>query len=462
MILRHREIGRVVSTMARMLHNSITVGVQNNVEVWRKSLVQMERKHNKQYKSARSSLQKKSETLVKVEKKLNKNKNSEKRQQLLEMKTILESDLRTQGHAVLDHQRRTVKDVVQQERGMFTLLASGMAPVILQEVALIKEVEQMEEVVDRMNKVLFDRQKCDEEYEHVLVSKHDQFSFSTPPSTPGGSLMGSRTGSVRSLNSFSSRPSSVASDSVVGDTECLSRSRNNSVSSYQSLHQSNSNNKRCSTISTKSRDSGFSSQEILLLKQQQDTLKQVQNLNSPRHQSLTRHQTSSISVSGVTYSNIVSRRPPLPPKYRPAVPERKSSLDRCNVNVANNNFIPPVYSGYEDKTPTNDNILLLDHQATLDNCEYSSFSSHSSGYGSVNNGDPESPDADGDKTLRRHPRKTSESSRTTPPSTGPPTSTVTDYLDTTASPPPPPPSSSHAEYIRSLTDRLSVSLSYDF
>ena len=63
MILRHREIGRVVSTMARMLHNSITVGVQNNVEVWRKSLVQMERKHNKQYKSARSSLQKKSETL---------------------------------------------------------------------------------------------------------------------------------------------------------------------------------------------------------------------------------------------------------------------------------------------------------------------------------------------------------------------------------------------------------------
>ena len=191
------------------------------------------------------------------------------------MKTILESDLRTQGHAVLDHQRRTVKDVVQQERGMFTLLASGMSPVILQEVALIKEVEQMEEVVDRMNKVLFDRQKCDEEYEHVLVAKHDQFSFSTPPSTPGGSLMGSRTGSVRSLNSFSSRPSSVASDSVVGDTDSLSRSRNNSVSSYQSLHQSNSNNKRCSTISTKSRDSGFSSQEILLLKQQQDTLKQV-------------------------------------------------------------------------------------------------------------------------------------------------------------------------------------------
>ena len=72
----------------------------------------------------------------------------------------------------------------------------------------------------------------------------------------------------------------------------------------------------------------------------------------------------SVTTPGVTYSNVVSRRPPLPPKYRPAVPERKSSLDRCNVNLANNNFIPPApyMAGYEDKTPTNDNILLLDHQ----------------------------------------------------------------------------------------------------
>ena len=53
--------------------------------------------------------------------------------------------------------------------------------------------------------------------------------------------------------------------------------------------------------------------------------------------------------------------------------------------------------------------------------------------------DPESPDADGDKTLRRHPRKTSE------PEPGPG---------------PAPDSGSHAEYIRCLTERLSQS--YDF
>ena len=62
-VLRHREMARVVSTLARILHNSVTVGTQNQLETWKKSVTHMERKHNKHYKSARSALQKKSETL---------------------------------------------------------------------------------------------------------------------------------------------------------------------------------------------------------------------------------------------------------------------------------------------------------------------------------------------------------------------------------------------------------------
>jgi len=112
-------------------------------------------------------------------------------------------------------------------------------------------------------------------------------------------------------------------------------------------------------------------------------------------------------------------------------------------NVNNNLIAQP-----EDRTPTNDNVLLLD-QASLDNCDYSSFSSHSSGYGSVNSGEPglTSPDCDGDKTLRRHPRQTERRERgavRSPPTPG------TD--------PVPPSQASHAAYIRTLTERLS----YDF
>ena len=100
---------------------------------------------------------------VKVEKKLNKNKYSgEKRQQLLEMRAVLETELRQEGTKVLDTQRQSVREAAAQERGMMTLLASGLAPAISQEVSLIREVEQMEEILERMNAVLYDKQKCDE------------------------------------------------------------------------------------------------------------------------------------------------------------------------------------------------------------------------------------------------------------------------------------------------------------
>ena len=100
---------------------------------------------------------------VKVEKKLNKNKYSgEKKQQLLEMRAVLETELRQEGAKVLDTQRQSVREAAAQERGMMTLLASGLGPAIGQEVSLVREVEQMEEILERMNAVLYDKQRCDE------------------------------------------------------------------------------------------------------------------------------------------------------------------------------------------------------------------------------------------------------------------------------------------------------------
>ena len=65
MILRHREVVRVVNTLARTLHNSVTLCLQDNIEIWKKSVTGLERRHNKQFKSLRSGLQKKSATLGK-------------------------------------------------------------------------------------------------------------------------------------------------------------------------------------------------------------------------------------------------------------------------------------------------------------------------------------------------------------------------------------------------------------
>ena len=79
-----------------------------------------------------------------------------------EMRAVLETELRQEGTKVLDTQRQSVREAAAQERGMMTLLASGLAPAISQEVSLIREVEQMEEILERMNAVLYDKQRCDE------------------------------------------------------------------------------------------------------------------------------------------------------------------------------------------------------------------------------------------------------------------------------------------------------------
>ena len=102
------------------------------------------------------------------------------------------------------------------------------------------------------------------------------------------------------------------------------------------------------------------------------------NLNSPRHNSISSRTRDPSPIPG-QHPAVITRRPPIPPKYRPLVPERKSSLDRCGPNFPNcadNNNYPR--RSFNEKTPTNGNIIcdqqqviklnvgrLKDHQSLL-------------------------------------------------------------------------------------------------
>ena len=60
--------------LARSLQTGLTCSLASNTEQWRRSLAQLDRRHSKQFRAARSSLGKKRDTLAKVEKKLKKGK----------------------------------------------------------------------------------------------------------------------------------------------------------------------------------------------------------------------------------------------------------------------------------------------------------------------------------------------------------------------------------------------------
>ena len=70
------------------------------------------------------------------------------------------------------------------------------------------------QVVEKMGRVVLDGGREAEQQQQLISSflcSQEQYSYSSPPPSPAASNMGSRAGSIRSVNSFSSRPSSVAS-----------------------------------------------------------------------------------------------------------------------------------------------------------------------------------------------------------------------------------------------------------
>ena len=194
----------------------------------RKKVVQMDKEHSKQFKKMRKVIMKKSESLVKVEKQLNKNRNTP---ELVQMRNNLVCDLQEEKKKLCLRERGSLREISGLERSIFTIIAAGVKPVIVCEFAMFREVEQLDQVMEKLNKIIMDPFR-DNHFDRDSISfvnnSKESYIFATPPSTPGGSKMGSRSNSVRSINSFS-RSSSVARNE---DAESY-RSRNNSISSHQ-------------------------------------------------------------------------------------------------------------------------------------------------------------------------------------------------------------------------------------
>ena len=204
--------------------------LQNKKEEWKKKVVQIEKEHNKEFKKMRTMIKKKSETLNKVEKKMMKSKTTE---ELILTRNNVLCDLQDVIKNTCVFEKEKLKDISCQERSLYTKVAVGLKPVILCEFAMYKEIEQLGHVMENINKIMMDpfKERNDNGEEILFVNTRDSpYLFTTPPSTPAFSSMGSRCSSLRSVNSFS-RSSSVAKSNV-DDTGSF-RSRDNSVSSQQ-------------------------------------------------------------------------------------------------------------------------------------------------------------------------------------------------------------------------------------
>ena len=186
----------------------------------------------KEFKLVRCGIKRKIDTIHKLRKKVT-NDNSFEVNKQIEENT---SELYTEYRILEKQERQAVRRINMEERSQFCNFAACIRKAVVEEIAVMEEVEGIREVVEDMNKVIDDPHSIPDTVERVINDIMDSgtnYSFDTPTSSIHGSLRGSRCGSLRSISSLvNSRSNSPLCISENSDNR---KERNSSVKSYTNV-----------------------------------------------------------------------------------------------------------------------------------------------------------------------------------------------------------------------------------
>jgi len=255
-VIRHKAMEARMKTLSSALLDCLVLPLQEKMEEWKKIAHSLDKEHSKEYKKLRSELKKKFDNQTKL---MKKNKKSSKGdhidpkvdQGLLEVTKSVRS-----LHEV---EKSAVRRVLVEERSRYCTFVACLKPVLGEEISMVSELQQLEEVMTKLDKHTEDPFKLPEASEQVLIdikTTEGGVVFQTPPSSP--SSLGSRKSSMCSISS--------AGSSSGGSTN----SPSHQAQQHRHLrHNQGVNNPmvaplRLSSIS--SQDSGFTSQDTLFLR----------------------------------------------------------------------------------------------------------------------------------------------------------------------------------------------------
>ncbi|XP_078049637.1 uncharacterized protein LOC144476484 isoform X2 [Augochlora pura] len=411
--LRHKAVETRMKSFTSAIMDCLVLPLQEKLEDWKKSLIQLDKEHAKEYKKARAELKKRSTDTLRLQK-----KKARKGQHLhgqgqsqshgtltgdVEFNRMLESSaavVQEKRLSLEETERKAVRAALLEERGRFCLLSRFLKPVLDEEIAMLMELTRLQEVSDQLQRHAASPDRLPPASEQVITDIKGcdvtQWSLATPPSSPSLSL-GSRKSSMCSISSLTSSSSgsckSHPSPSGYPWHRSLSQSvgvRPSSISGMMTLrHLANGS----------SRDSGFTSQDTLYtqpISEHQETSAQFdrQNQNSVNERPHTissayekGHQRPALSVytfqapdnsgcchsqpaspvsssSSCSSSNQQASRVQLRRNNgsnRPPIPNRCSSLERPTVPVKNE---PPGSPRGKPKLPLPAHLAkeLVTHQ----------------------------------------------------------------------------------------------------
>ncbi|XP_032684580.1 protein MTSS 2 isoform X4 [Odontomachus brunneus] len=220
--LRHKAVETRMKSFTSAIMDCLVLPLQEKLEDWKKSLINLDKEHAKEFKKARAELKKRSTDTLRLQKKKARKGQVHLHVQSqvhgtcsgdIELNRMLESSaavVQEKRLSLEETERKAVRAALLEERGRFCLLARFLKPVLDEEIAMLMELTHLQEVSDQLQRHAASPHHLPPASEQVITDIKGcdvtQWSLATPPSSPSLSL-GSRKSSMCSISSLTSSSS---------------------------------------------------------------------------------------------------------------------------------------------------------------------------------------------------------------------------------------------------------------
>ncbi|XP_061933121.1 protein MTSS 2 isoform X4 [Apis cerana] len=339
--LRHKAVETRMKSFTSAIMDCLVLPLQEKLEDWKKSLINLDKEHAKEYKKAKAELRKRSTDTLRLQK-----KKARKGQHLqgqsqgygtssgdIELNRMLESSaavVQEKRLSLEETERKAVRAALLEERGRYCLLARFLKPVLDEEIAMLMELTHLQEVSDQLQRHAASPHHLPPASEQVITDIKGcdvtQWSLATPPSSPSLSL-GSRKSSMCSISSLTSSSSGSCKSHPSPSGHPWHRSLSQETSVQYDRQNQNAINERPHTISS-AYEKGHQRPALSVY-----TFQAPDNSGCCHSQPASPVSSSSSCSSSNQASRVQLRRNN--GSHRPPIPNRCSSLERPTVPVKN-------------------------------------------------------------------------------------------------------------------------------
>lgn len=249
--LRHKAVENRMKTFTSTIMECLIIPLQEKLEDWRRTVLNLDKDHAKDYKRARAELKKRSTDTLRLQKKMRKGGCGGDVQKRLECGL---QDVNERRQLLEETEKHAVRAALVEERSRFCTFVGLLKPVVDEEVAMLTEISHLQEAVQQLEKQTADPKTLPPASEQVIAdlkSSDSAWSFHTPPSSP--SSLGSRKSSMCSISSINSSSSGSSKSHHSPSHPHWQRSLSQPVGRSGTIRY----------MSISSQDSGFTSQDTL-------------------------------------------------------------------------------------------------------------------------------------------------------------------------------------------------------